>query len=71
MRKHPCTTVLCWMCGSELRVNRIREDRRPKTDGYNTVCGDIRVCQPCDQAIQRFKISSLNGSMSKHLRALG
>lgn len=71
MRNSPSGVVLCWACGTELHVRPNREDRRPEQDGFNTCCGGIRVCQPCDQSIKRMDVNRVGGEIRRHLRALG
>ena len=59
----------CWFCGRQLLVPHNREDRHPKTAGYNTVCGNIRVCLGCWGEIKRFDVTRID--FRRHLKALG
>jgi hypothetical protein len=59
----------CWSCGRQLLVPHDREDRHPKTAGYNTVCGNIRVCLDCWGEIKRCDVTRID--FRRHLRALG
>jgi hypothetical protein len=52
-----------------LHVPHNRQDRRPESAGYNTVCGNIRVCLGCWGEIKRFDVTRID--FRRHLKALG